>query len=253
MLLQESIEVHPSPAERELTLGEHLEELRRRLAAALLALLAATGISFTQVERLMDWLKRPAAGALPQLAYFHPTEPITAYIKLAVLAGFALAMPVILWQLWGFIRIGLKPRERSLGLAFVAWGSFQFAAGVAFAYFILLPTSLQFLLNIGRSQLQPMISVDAYLSFVTAILGWAGLVFELPVALFILAKAGIVTSEWLRQQRSYAILVLVIIAAVITPTTDPVNLMLMAVPLVLLYECSIWVTRFAMRNPTARR
>lgn len=235
----------PPSADRQLSLAEHLEELRRRLAVSFLALFAAVCFSFTQVDRMMDYLQRPAAAALPQLAFFNPTEPLTVYIGLAVLAGFVLAMPVILWQVWGFVRLGLSRRERFLGVVFVVWGSFQFLAGVAFAYFALLPASLQFLLNIGRGRLQPVISVDAYLSFVTTILGWTGLVFELPVALFILAKAGVVTSEWLRQQRSLAILALVIIAAVITPTTDPVNLMLMAVPLVLLYECSIFVTRFA--------
>ena len=124
---------------------------------------------------------------------------------------------------------------------------------MAFAYFVLLPASLQFLLKIGSHRLEPVISVDAYLSFVTTILGWTGLIFELPVALFILAKVGVVTPEWLRQQRSYAILILVIIAAVITPTTDPVNLMLMAVPLIVLYECSILVTQFALPKKNLRR
>ncbi len=240
------VETEAPAAERPLTLAEHLEELRRRLTVSFLALLATVGFSFTQVDRMMDYLQRPAAGALTQLAYFHPTEPLTAYIKLAALSGLVLAMPVILWQLWGFIRLGLNRREQALGLVFAGWGSFQFLAGVAFAYFVLLPASLQFLLKIGRNRLEPVISVEAYLSFVTAILGWTGLVFELPVVLFILAKVGVVTPEWLRQQRSYAILILVIVAAVITPTTDPVNLMLMAAPLIVLYECSILVTRFAM-------
>jgi len=117
------LEIEPPPlaTDRPLTLAEHLEELRRRLVISFLALLATVGFSFTQVDRMMDYLQRPAAGTLPQLAYFHPTEPLTAYIKLAALAGLVLAMPVILWQLWGFIRLGLNRRERVLGLAFVGW------------------------------------------------------------------------------------------------------------------------------------
>ena len=236
-----------------LTLAEHLEELRRRLGLCLAVLLVAAVIAFTQADRLLGWLQQPAASLLPQFAYFSPTEPLVAYLKLAMLGGLILAMPVLLWQVWGFVRAGLTARERILGLAFVGWGSVQFLIGVAFAYYWLLPVSLHFLLGIGRHRLAPMVSVDAYLSFVTTLIGWCGVVFELPVVLFILAKVGVVTSEWLRQQRAYAILVLVIIAAVITPTTDPVNLLLMTAPLVFLYECSILVTRLAIPRSSSSR
>ena len=165
-----------------------------------------------------------------------------------MLAGLIIAMPVILGLLWGFIRSGLTSRERSLGLAFVWWGSAQFLAGAAFAYYGLLPVSLRFLLRIGERYLEPVISIDQYLSFVTTLVFWCGVVFELPVVLLILARLGIVTPEWLRQQRPYAILALVILAAIVTPTTDPINLLLMAVPLVWLYELSIVITRWAMRR-----
>ena len=157
-----------------------------------------------------------------------------------------LAMPVILAQLWGFVRSGLTPRERSYGLAFVWWGSALFLTGVVFAYYVLLPASLHMLLSIGKQYLEPMVSINAYLSFVTTLTFWCGVIFELPAILFLLAKVGIVTPEWLRQQRAYAILILFIIAAVVTPTTDPVNLFLMAIPMVALYELSIWITRAAI-------
>ena len=238
----------PEPLREEprLTLAEHLEELRRRLGISLAALLIAAWVSFTQVERVIDWLQRPAEGLLPRLAFFSPTEPLIAYVKVAVLAGLLLSMPVILAQLWGFVRTGLTPQERSYGAVFIGWGSVQFLGGAAFAYYVMLPVSLRFLLGIGQRVLEPVISIGRYLSFVTTVVLWCGLVFELPVVLFLLAKVGIVTPEWLRQQRSYAILVLVIIAALVTPTTDPVNLLLMTVPLVALYELSIVITRFAM-------
>ena len=239
--------------QRTLTLAEHLEELRRRLGLCLAVLLLAVAIAFTQADRLLGWLQQPVIAIVPRFAYFSPTEPLLAYLRLAALGGLILAMPALLWQVWGFVRTGLTARERMLGLVFVGWGSVQFLAGVAFAYYWLLPASLHFLLGIGRHRLEPMVSVDAYLSFVTALIGWCGVVFELPVVLFILAKAGVVTSEWLRQQRAYAILVLVIIAAVITPTTDPVNLLLMSVPLVLLYESSIVITRWAMSRTSSSR
>ncbi|MBI4340813.1 MAG: twin-arginine translocase subunit TatC [Candidatus Omnitrophica bacterium] len=240
--------------ERTLTVAEHLEELRRRLGVCLAVWLAASAVALTQADRLLAWLQQPAASALPRLAYFSPTEPLAAYLKLAALGGTALAMPVILWQMWAFVRSGLTAAERALGAAFVGWGSAQFVAGMALAYYGLLPVSLRVLLSIGRRQLEPVISVDAYLSFAAALLGWCGLVAELPVILWLLACVGLVTPEWLRQQRPYALLVLVILAAVITPTTDPVNLLLMTVPLWLLYEGSILITRWAMsrRSPSPR-
>ena len=237
------------PTEPCLSLAGHLEELRRRLGMSLAALFIAVGISFVWIERIIRWLQRPVAGFLPRLAYFSPVEPLMAYLQAACLSGVMLAMPVILWQGWGFIRSGLTPRERSSGFALIAWGSAQFLAGAAFAYYGLVPVSLRFLLGIGSDFLQPMISIGRYLSFVTTLLFWCGILFELPMVLVVLARIGIVTPEWLRQQRPYAILVLVIIAAVVTPTTDPVNLLLMAVPMILLYELSILLTRLVIRRP----
>ena len=230
---------------RRFTFAEHLEELRRRLGVSLAVLLIAVGISFTRVEQIIQWLQRPAGELLPRFVFFTPTEPLMAYIKVSVLAGLILAMPVILWQVWAFVRSGLTLAERSYGTAFVFWGSALFLLGVSFAYFILLPASLKLLLGIGRSYLEPMISIDRYLSFVTTLGLWCGVIFELPIVLWLLASVGVVTSEWLRQQRPYAVLVLVIIAAIVTPTTDPVNLLLMAAPMVALYEVSILVSKFA--------
>ena len=244
--------------EPRLTFAAHLEELRRRLGISLAALLVAVGISFTQIERIIRWLAHPVEWLLPRFAYFSPTEPLVAYVNVAGLAGLILAMPVILTQLWAFVRAGLTPRERSSGLVFIGWGSVLFVAGVAFAYYGLLPVSLRFLLGIGKEYLEPVISINRYLSFVTTLALWCGVIFELPVVLWLLAKVGVVTPEWLRQQRPYAILILVIIAAIVTPTTDPVNLLLLAVPMVVLYEISTLITRFAMRptkssSPPPRR
>jgi len=231
-----------------LTLAGHLEELRLRLGIALAALLIGVGISASRVEWIVQWLRRPAGEWLPPFAYFSPVEPLLAYVRVAVLGGLALAMPVILLEVWGFVRPALTLRERSMGLAFIGWGSVQFLAGAAFAYYGLLPLSLRVLLGIGRDFLEPVLSIDRYLAFVTALVFWCGLVFELPVVLWVLARVGIVTPAWLIQQRPYAALVLVILAAVVTPTTDPISLLLMAGPLVLLYELSILIARLAIRR-----
>ena len=240
--------VDEEPSEIKLTVAEHLEELRRRLGISLAAVVIAIGVSLTQVERLIGWLMRPAQPLLPRLAFFSPTEPLLAYLQVATFAGLMLAMPVLLAQLWGFARTGLKRQERSWGLTFIWSGSGLFIGGVAFAYFALLPLSLTFLLGLARGTLEPVISLQRYLSFVMGLTFWCGVMFQLPAVLWILVRVGIVTPAWLRQQRPYAVLVLVIIAAVLTPTTDVATLLLVTVPLLLLYEVSILLTRLAMRR-----
>lgn len=245
--MQQRLEVPPEPG---MTIAGHLEELRRRLGLCLLAWLVATGASLAYAGQLIAWLHRPAVRDIPQLAALSPTEPLIAYIRVAVLGGFVLAMPVWLAQLWGFVRPGLKPSEQLLGVTMIWWGSAQFFLGAAVAYYVLLPVSLRVLLSVGAHTILPIISVDRYLSFSTSLLVWCGVVFELPVVLSVLAKVGIVTPEWLRQQRPYAVLVLVIVAALITPTTDPVNLLLMVIPLLGLYEVSIVIARW-MRPPVS--
>ncbi len=235
--------------DRPIAVSDHLDELRRRLGVSLAALLVAVGISATQAGRLVEWLRRPAGEALPRFAFFSPTEPLVAYLKVAALSGIALAMPVILWQAWAFVRAGLTRQERWRGVVLIWWGSVSFLAGLAFAYGVLLPLSLRVLLGLGAGQFEPVISVDRYLAFATTLLFWCGCLCELPVVLWILAVAGVVTPEWLRQQRPYAVLALVVVAALVTPTTDAVTLGLVALPLLLLYELSIIVTRLAMRRP----
>jgi sec-independent protein translocase protein TatC len=238
--------IPPTPAESEvrLSLADHLEELRRRLGLCLGAVLLATGVSVTQADRILEWLRAPAAWWLPRFAFFSPAEALLAYVKVAALGGLSLAMPVLLWQAWGFVRPGLRPAERRYGLLFIWAGTASFVAGVLFAYRALLPPALRFLLSIGAPQLQPVISVDRYVAFVATLLFWCGAVFELPVVLWLLANVGIVTAPWLRQQRPYAVLVMAIAAALITPTTDPVNLLLVAAPMAGLYEASIWLVHF---------
>ncbi len=238
-------------ATRTLTLAAHLEELRRRLGVSLAALVATTAVMATQAGRLVEWLRRPAGEALPAFAFFSPAEGFVAYVKVALLAGIAAAMPVVLWQAWAFIRPGLAPRERQLGRTFVTWGTGLFLLGAAFAYALVLPPALRVLLTIGAGQLTPIISVDRYVGFVTTLLLWCGVAFELPAVVWLLAAVGLVTPAWLRQQRPYALLVLVIVAAVVTPTTDPVNLALLLVPLAALYELSIWLSALVVRRRAA--
>ncbi len=228
----------------QLTFADHLEELRRRLGICLAWVIVATGAGFWLAERLIGWLKRPAGDLLPRLAFFGPTDALVAYVKVALTFGVVVTLPVVLAQVWAFVRAGLTTRERRYGVAFVWGGSACFALGVAFAYWLCLPVFLHVLLGIGRSTLEPVISINRYLGFVLGVMLSCGLVFELPLAVVLLARMGLVTVAMLRAQRRWAFLVMLVAAAVVTPTTDAVSLVLFTVPLVLLYELSILLVRW---------
>jgi sec-independent protein translocase protein TatC len=206
-----------------------------------------SGIGFGVAGRLIEWLKRPAGSLLPRLAFFSPTEALVAYVKVAVLFGVVLALPVLLYQVWAFVRPGLIRRERTAGLAFVWWGSVLFATGAALAYTVCLPVFLQFLLNVGSPSLEPVISISRYLSFVTSVILICGAFFELPLVVWMLSRLGILTPRVLRRRRSLALLAMLIVAAFVTPTTDAISLLLMTVPLLVLYELSILVSSLSAR------
>lgn len=230
------------------TLTEHLGELRRRLLVCLLTVTVAASVSFRYAETILEWLKHPAGTLLPRLAFFHPTEAFTAHLKLALASGVVLALPMILFQGWAFVKPALSCRGRFYGLAMVWWGSVLFLAGAAFAYGGLLPTFLQFLLGFGGSQLEPVISISRYLSFVTGTILVCGVLFELPLVLFVLSRLELIRPSELRRHRPLAILIMLVVAALVTPTTDAFGMLLLTVPLLALYEISIWVTALASRR-----
>ena len=236
------------PKTPRLTIPGHLEELRRRLGLCLLTVALTSGASFWYGDRLLAWLKRPAGELLPRLAFFSPTEALVAYVKMALVCGVALALPVVLYHAWAFVRPGLSGDERRFSFAWIGWGSALFAMGVWCGYGLCLPLFLRFLLTVGGASLQPVISVSAYLSFVLGILGVCGALCELPIVLFVLIRLGILTPQMLRRQRGVALVSLVVVAAVVTPTTDAVSLMLVAVPLVALYELSIAFSGWFVRR-----
>ena len=241
----------PQPAEPprgQMTILGHLEELRKRLWICMITIVVTSLISFRYAEGVITWLKRPAGSSLPKLAFFTPTEALTAYMQVAVVCGVILALPIVLAQIWAFVKPALTWKERYYGLAFVGWGSVLFAAGVAFAYFGMLPTFLTFLLGFGGPDLQPVISIHQYLSFVLGIVLASGILFELPLVIVILTRIGLLTPESLQRHRSIAVIVLLTIAAIVTPTTDAVSMVLFSIPLLVLYELSIWVSHCSIRH-----
>jgi sec-independent protein translocase protein TatC len=231
-----------------LPLLEHVEELRRRLWVCLGAISLAAMVSFASAGQLMEWLKRPAGPALAKLAFFSPPEGMLAYMKVAIAAGLALAMPVVLYELWAFVSPGLSRQERRYGRHFIVWGSLLFLGGCAFAYWVLLPISLKFLLAFGGGQLEPIISVGRYLSFTLGVLLACGLVFQLPLAVALLTKIGVLRARTLRRKWPHAAVGLAIIAAILTPTTDIATMLLMVIPMLALYEVSIWVAALIERG-----
>lgn len=241
----------PAPAgaeARRLPMTVHLDELRKRLWVCVGMVAVTSMVSFVWAEWVIDWLKRPAGAALPRLAFFSPPEAVLAYMKVAVTAGLILSMPVVLYELWAFIRPGLTPREQRYGCGFVWWGSVLFLAGGGFAYWALLPVSLQFLLGFGGGQLEPVISISRYLSFTTMILLACGLVFQLPLVVFLLARLGLIQRDTLRRQWRQAVLVMMVASAMLTPTTDVATMLLLVIPMLALYEVSTWIAAVAARR-----
>lgn len=235
-------------ADRPMTIIEHLEELRRRLIIALVVLGVATVLSFLFVDRLLAFLIRPVG----RVVFLAPTEAFFVRVKVALLAGVFLSLPVFLYQIWRFVSTGLTPTERRYGLWLLPPAFILFVGGALFALVAIIPVGVRFLLNYQvPGVLEPMISIGAYTSFVTAFLLAFGLVFELPIVLIFLTKIGLVTPAWLAARRRYAIVIIVGAAAVLTPGGDVFSQLLMAIPTYLLYEVSIWIARLVTPRSVA--
>lgn len=232
----------------EMSLLEHLGELRRRLIGAIIALLICViaGTFFT--TPVLKILIAPLEDLVP-LA-LSPTESAAVFFKVAVLIGIVLAMPVIMYQVFMFARPGLEPRERRYVLIGAPAASLSFAAGVVFAAMVLLPNALPFLRGFLSELVEQRYSIERYISFVGNVLLWAGLVFETPLVMFFLAKLGVVTPTGFAQARRIVIIAAAAGAAIITPTTDPVNMLLVMGPFMLLYEIGILLARLAQPKDT---
>jgi sec-independent protein translocase protein TatC len=220
---------------------EHLEELRQRIIRSLLAVAIGFGVCFWFAEIIFNGLVQPVTRVLtklkmPDKLYFtHPADAFNVYLQIGLVAGIFLASPYVLYQVWGFIAPGLYSRERKYAAPFIFFCSGLFIAGGAFGYFIAFPYALEFLLSLGGSHMTPWLTAKEYLDLFTTVILGLGLVFEMPVLILFLSLLGIVTPGFLLRNFRYAVLVITIIAAIITPTTDVTNLVIFAVPMVGLY------------------
>ena len=237
--------------EERMPFTSHLEELRSRL----IRILAAVGIGFLISYAFKDWLfkviTRPLAKVLPPnsfMIYTGMPEAFFIYMKIAFFASLFLTSPYILYQIWKFISPGLLPREKKYVIPFILASTTLFVGGVLFGYFIVLPPAFSFFVSFSSDFLRPMFSLREYLSLSLKFLLGFGVSFELPVFIFFMTKIGIVNSRMLSKQRRYAILIIFIVAAILTPSPDAVTQTLMALPLMFLYEVGIIVARFAEKK-----
>ncbi|MFB0547165.1 MAG: twin-arginine translocase subunit TatC [Anaerolineae bacterium] len=233
-------------SEEKLTILEHLEELRERILKSVIALLLTTMFSLIFTKRFLEILIAPMGDRNP--VALKPTETVIIYFKVALIMGAAMAMPVILYQLIRFIVPGLTPTERRYLYIVIPFATGLFVLGVAFAAFIMLPVSIKYLQQFLSDIIKPTYSIDYYISFVTMLLFWTGVIFETPLVIAFLARLGVINPKMLSRNRKYAVIIVAIIAAVITPTPDPVNMTLVMAPLMILYEVGVLLAKITYRR-----
>lgn len=233
----------PSERDRELSLVQHLTELRDRLMVAAIAVVVTTAIAFLFTTDIIRLLILPA-GADIKLTSFSPTENFTTYMRVALFSGIALAMPVILYEIYAYIDPALMPNERKLALRLGPFILLLFIVGMLFCYFVLLPNAIKFLITFASDVFQNQLRASEYLSFVTTFILGMGLVFEMPVIIYTLVRLGVVKRSWLAKQRRFVFLGVFVIGAIITPTPDPFNQTLVSIPMYLLFELGLFLARF---------
>ena len=237
---------------REQTLLQHLGELRRRVFICVVAVLVGSAVSFAFFEQIIDILVEPAKdlnlGTGGELIYTEVTELLTTAIKESFVSGLILASPILVYQGVMFVAPGLTGREKRYLFGFMPAVVLAFGGGVAFAYYILTPPALHFLLTFGGDVATPLIRLSNIINLMIRLLFWMGLAFETPLVMYLLASLGIVSARGLSRFRRYWVVVAFILAAIITPTVDPVNQALVAGPLLVLYEVGILLARIAGRS-----
>jgi sec-independent protein translocase protein TatC len=252
--------------EKRLSILGHLSELRKRLIRSVIAVAIATIVAFAFARQIFDILTfkssflRPAFNFLTERMHLFPppdfkpvfidiTEMIGTYMKVCLFSGIILAMPYLIYELVMFVSPALTPKERKRFVyTALPWVGLMFLVGVFFAYFILLPPAMRFLTTFGSDIATPQIRIGTYVSTVSRLLLAVGLIFELPVLTTFLAWMGIISSKWLADKRKWAIILAFITGAIITPTLDPINQTLVALPIIVLFELSIWLAKLVQKK-----
>ncbi len=228
----------------EMTLVEHLAELRRRIIRVLAAVAAATAACYAVIDKIMQYLVAPAG----KLYYLTPAEAFFTYFKVALVTGLLVALPVICYQVWAFFAPALTGKEKRIGLVLVPGAVILFYAGTAFAYLLALPAAVRFFLGFASDSLAPMLSLGGYVSFVLSFCLPFGFVFQLPVVMLVLALFGILKPAFLAGKRKYVVVLAFVAGAVISPTPDIFGQTLLALPIIVLYELSLLLLRLLVRG-----
>lgn len=240
---------------RQIPIREHLLELRRRMTWSAIVIVITTAVAFVFHEQILTFLMGPAKGfaEIPngKPVYTDLTEFISTAFKASLLVGLFTALPFVLYQIIMFVAPGLTPSERRYLYGLMPACLLAFALGAAFGYQILFPPAVKFLLSFGTDIATPFIRIGNYVNLMLSLLFWMGIVFETPIVMFFLSKIGVVTPQWFGKQRRYALVMAFVLGALITPTFDPINQTLVAVPIIVLYEIGIWLAKFGARGKKA--
>ncbi len=221
----------------------HLQEFRDRLLKAFCAFLLATVLAWNFIDPVIGFIVSP----IGKIIFTSPAEAFNARMTLSMICGLLLSLPVILYQVWEFVSLGLTAEEKKYVYVFGPLSFVLFFAGISFGYFVMLPISLKFLMSFSSVWMMPMITVDNYISFVGTIIISSGVTFELPLILAFLARLGIATPQFLREKRRYAIVIILIVAAILTPP-DVISQIILTIPLLILYELGIFFSQWAVAN-----
>ncbi len=240
---------------RTMPLMGHLGELRKRFTYSAIVIVVFVIAAFIEKDYVLDILVRPLrqAGFTEDLATFGVTEAFMQILKVSIYAGLLIALPFLLYQFWAFIMPALYENEKRSVVPYVLFTTALFLAGVAFAYFVVLPVGLRFLVGYGDQFFNQLFQAERYFSFISMFLLAFGVVFELPLIMMLLAWAGIIDYIRMRKWRKYAILIMAVVAMVLTPSQDPVSMALMLIPLIILYEFGILLSKFASKRKLQRQ
>lgn len=241
--------INEESGEVEMTFLDHLEELRWRIIYSLIGIVVGTIVAWIFIDFLMEnILLLPAKQAGLKLQNLKPFGQLFIYFQVAIIVGLILSFPNVVYQLWKFISPALKQKEKKYIKWIVIFTTFCFLSGVVFAYFVMLPLTLKFAAQFGSPTIENNFSIDEYFSIILSVILGAGLVFELPMLSFFLSTIGLLTPKLMRKYRRHSIVAIMILAAILTPGTDPVSQLLLAIPLVILYEISILVSKIFQRK-----
>ncbi len=248
-MAQNSRSVQQVAEDEGMTLADHLRELRERLLKSVIALVVGTAVGLAFAEQILKVLLAPY-GPAKQLLVTSPISPLTNVFTVSVTTGAILALPFILYQALAFIFPGLLPHEKRWVLIALPFGFGLFLLGVLFAFFVMLPAAVGFLTGIFPSVFNVALTPDDYIPFVAGVMFWMGVAFEMPLIIFVLAKANVINASLLKRHWRWAVVIVAVLAALITPTPDPLNMSIVMVPLLLLYGLSIILAYLARRNAT---